>query len=338
MITNISVKNFTAFKNLDLQISKGINVFIGANGTGKTHVMKMLYAAMKMADSNEILSMEQVVNGLFLPDSIGRLVKRSQGRGKGSFEVHRTDEGETSDRYIRFEVSTLNRTETINARMWRRPQRYNAVFIPVKDMLANAPGFKSLYDSREVMFESIYADIITHALASPTKGKPTAAKRNLLALLQKAIDGRVATQGERFYLDDSHGNLEFTLLAEGYRKLGLLYALIQNERLSSSSILFWDEPEANLNPILARTVAEIIVELQNMGTQIFLATHDYVFLREMEMVAKERNADILYSSFYKDSGEISCQQTNQLDKIHHNDINVAYDMLLAKAISGNWED
>lgn len=338
MLTRIKINKFTAFEDLDLQLSRGINVFIGANGTGKTHVMKMLYAAMKMANSNEILNMEQVVNGLFLPDAIGRLVKRSQGRGKGFFEAHRQDEGESVDRHIRFEVSRSNKTETVNTRVWVRPQQYKAVFIPVKDMLANAPGFKSLYDSREIYFESIYADIITHAQAAPTRGYPSKAKSEMLSLLQEVIEGRVSTHGQHFYLKSPQGNLEFTLLAEGYRKLGLLYALIQNERLSSSSILFWDEPEANLNPKLAQTVAKIIVSLQRMGTQVFLATHDYVFLRELEMVSSDENTDISYYSFYKENGNVLCQQASQLNEILHNDINDAYDTLLARSIGSNWED
>lgn len=37
----------------------------------------------------------------------------------------------------------------------------------------------------------------------------------------------------------------------------------------------WDEPEANLNPELYPLVAEILLELQENGVQIFLATHSY---------------------------------------------------------------
>ena len=50
--------------------------------------------------------------------------------------------------------------------------------------------------------------------------------------------------------------LEFTLLAEGMRKLGLIWLLIQNGTLGNSSVLFWDEPETNLNPKLYGDVIE----------------------------------------------------------------------------------
>ena len=44
-ITRIHLENFTSFANLEQEFSPGINVIIGANGTGKTHLLKTLYAA-----------------------------------------------------------------------------------------------------------------------------------------------------------------------------------------------------------------------------------------------------------------------------------------------------
>ena len=46
-ITRIKLQNFTVFNKLDIDLSPGLNVFIGANGTGKTHLMKVAYAACK---------------------------------------------------------------------------------------------------------------------------------------------------------------------------------------------------------------------------------------------------------------------------------------------------
>ena len=43
-ITRIELQQFPAFEKLDLVLFPGINVFVGANGTGKTHVMKVIYS------------------------------------------------------------------------------------------------------------------------------------------------------------------------------------------------------------------------------------------------------------------------------------------------------
>lgn len=44
-VTKVKFENFTAFKKLEVEFSPGINALIGANGTGKTHLMKACYAA-----------------------------------------------------------------------------------------------------------------------------------------------------------------------------------------------------------------------------------------------------------------------------------------------------
>lgn len=339
MLTEIKIENFTAFDNLDVKLSKGINVLIGANGTGKTHLMKLLYGAMQQADNANVAmkTMDQTLQGLFLPDSLGRLVKRSLGRGKGSFSVYRKED-DGVERSIRYELSTLGKSKIVNSRIWGRPKQYNIVYIPVKDMLANSPGFKSLYEKRELYFESIYADIITMAMLPPTKGPGSKEKSKLLDMIQNVIDGKVEKKNERFYLKNAKGNLEFTLLAEGYRKLGLLYSLIQNESISSGSVLFWDEPEANLNPRLAREVIKILLELQRMGTQIFIATHDYVMLKELELESDTSCDQIAYHALYVEEDSIHCQTASSLNDIRYNAINETFDSLMVRTIGNEWED
>ena len=44
-LTRVELENFTAFRSLKLDLCPGINVLVGANGTGKTHLMKVCYAA-----------------------------------------------------------------------------------------------------------------------------------------------------------------------------------------------------------------------------------------------------------------------------------------------------
>ena len=43
-LKKIEIKNVTVFENINMEFSDGINIFIGENGMGKTHIMKLLYA------------------------------------------------------------------------------------------------------------------------------------------------------------------------------------------------------------------------------------------------------------------------------------------------------
>ncbi|OUS21259.1 AAA family ATPase [Rhodobacterales bacterium 59_46_T64] len=50
MLTKIEFENFTAFEKLELSLSPKVNVIIGSNGTGKTHLLKAIYGLGLIAD------------------------------------------------------------------------------------------------------------------------------------------------------------------------------------------------------------------------------------------------------------------------------------------------
>jgi len=55
----------------------------------------------------------------------------------------------------------------------------------------------------------------------------------------------VLTQKDgRFHFHLPEGDLDVSLVAEGYRKIATLYYLLRNGSLTKESILFWDEPES----------------------------------------------------------------------------------------------
>lgn len=307
-LTKLRLERFTAFDNLILALSPGINVFLGKNGTGKTHLMKVAYAACDITKSK--IGFPEKLNRVFLPSgrSIGRLVKRFRTSVKGSVEVQRAN--------VKIRASFSNHTEKPESASvaglseWMA-QPLESVYIPVKEMLSNGPGFRSLYAQREIHFEEVYSDILDRAYRPPLRGPADQARKTLLRSLEKAIDGKVVVNNEEFFLKNKQGNLEFTLLAEGIRKLGLLWVLIQNGTLLDGSVLFWDEPETNLNPKMFGALIQIILDLQRAGVQIFLATHDYVILKELDLRKKDTDNIIYHSLFHDNMGTLQCRQANR---------------------------
>ena len=79
-LTRIETENFTVFEDITIPFSKGLNVLVGENGMGKTHIMKLAYAACQA--SKHDVSFSQKTTMLFRPDqsSIGRLVNRNKNR------------------------------------------------------------------------------------------------------------------------------------------------------------------------------------------------------------------------------------------------------------------
>lgn len=78
-IKRIKFQNYTVFEDQQMEFSPGINVIIGENGTGKTHLMKALYSACQSADKKTSFSHKLVMT--MLPDDykISRLITRKTG-------------------------------------------------------------------------------------------------------------------------------------------------------------------------------------------------------------------------------------------------------------------
>jgi AAA15 family ATPase/GTPase len=340
-LTHIALENFTAFACLEQEFSPGINILIGTNGTGKTHLLKTLYAACAITIGEDFeKSFSEKLRNVFNPyeNRIGRLVRR-QSKGNAQIIVTR-DSGEQT--IAKFSPRTSFIPGDIFPRKvgWKK-EPIESVYIPVKEMLAHAPGFISTVSKREIAFEEIYVDIIKRAFLPKLIEQPDEERRRLLARLQNTIEGEVVQKGEYLFLKNKQGDLEFTLLAEGMRKLALIWLLIQNGTLLSGSVLFWDEPEANLNPSLMGEVVEIILELQRLSVQVFLATHNYVLLKEFDLRKKKNDAIRYISLFRDDSGNVTGQASNTYSDIHPNAITDTFADLyqrdIARALKGGAE-
>lgn len=311
-LTRLKLTNFTAFQTLDLELAPRINVFVGENGTGKTHILKLLYAAA--AASANGTSFSEKVASVFMPDKgiIGRLAYRRRGVTPATVEVSRSK----STLKLHFDSKTRQAQEAIvnGAPEWQR-HPLECAYIPVKEMLAHAPGFRALYEKREIHFEQTYADLIDRAYLPTLRGRIDVTRNVLLERLRKHMEGSVLQKDQAFYLFDRHGNIEFPLVAEGLRKLALIWLLIQNGTLQKGSILFWDEPEANLNPKLIRVVVDILFELARIGVQIFAATHSYFVLKEFDVRAGLKSETKLHALYREPtSRKLICNSvSNYLD-------------------------
>lgn len=338
-ITHLSLQNFTAFKSFDIAFDNGINVIIGSNGTGKTHLLKLLYAACSITDGEDKeKTFPQKILNVFHPfeGRIGRLAHRGAGSVTSHISVKRGRRSEISASFSNH-TKEPSGVKVDNQEAWKRTNTISA-YIPVKEMLSHAPGFLATAAKRELAFEEVYSDIITRALLPKLKGPTDSTRKKVLTALQTAIDGVVSTKGEYFFLKNKQGELEFTLLSEGMRKLALIWLLTQNGVLTTGSVLFWDEPEANLNPARMGEVVEVIFALQRIGVQIFLSTHNYVLLKEFDL-RKTIEDSVTYFSLYRDSsGTLNLETSSKYESIEQNKISETYSSIYDREIERSISD
>ena len=307
MISELRLTNFTRFSKVRLNFSEGLNVFVGTNGTGKSHIMKLMYANLqamrKEKDGSEAPTMVHIgtkvaqrLVGVFKPDALGRLARRCQGHTRT--QVAMCVRGEShKDQELSYTFSTRSQI-TVNAE--RIPQTWvdcQSVFLPTREMLSIYPNFISTYDRVEIPFDETWRDL-AKALGNPLPKGPHRESVNALAQpLEDALCGKIVLDQGRFYISSKNGRVEAHLLAEGMRKIGTLAQLIVNGTLSKGSVLFWDEPEANLNPQLIKLVAQTIIGLVRQGLQVFIATHSLFLLRQLYLLAPQEHREQRYRYF-----------------------------------------
>lgn len=289
-IQRLHLAEFSAFEEAELEFCPGINVIIGANSTGKSHLMKVLYTGHHIAEwalasntppSNEVFTsqLKEKLAGVFKPQEgeIGRLRHRRPGRGSAEVAI------ETSEGRLAFRVSSLGRL-TVEERSWAPPTP--SVFLPSREVLAMYEGFVAAYEARELSFDETYYDTCKALAALQLRGPRGERAAELLKPIEDALGGSVRLMGNRFYVSQPSGLFEAHLVAEGLRKIASVAHLIANGSLVENGVLFWDEPEANLNPRLITQVVDFLQAFARRGVQVFLASHDYLLTQKLSLVAE----------------------------------------------------
>ncbi len=327
MLQRMVIKNLTAFAHADLQFGRNLNVIVGENGTGKTHLLKMAYAVLAVsADQGRPMEVpptkarlqvriaEKLVN-VFRPEQLGRLARRKQGRERCDISAEFDDHGMD----IAFSFATNSQSE-VNIQKMPTVWSENApAFLPTRELLTIYPNFVSVYENHYLEFEETWRDTCILLGALLQRGPKEKQIRDLLKPLEDAMGGAIELdKNGRFYLNVKDGRMEMPLVAEGLRKLGMLARLIATGVLLDKGYLFWDEPEANLNPKLVRRVAQSVLALSGAGIQVFLATHSLFLLRELEILLSSDEYKTLDSRFvglHQGTSGVSLEQGATVDGV-----------------------
>ena len=294
-LKSASIKRFSLFSDVTLDFSPGLNVFIGRNGCGKSHMLKLLYTLAResgdVPGNGSVLEAEKLENrlasklaGVFRPegDHIGRLVQRRKGRGIAEVRAMFSN-----GRDCGFTLSTLDK---IGAAVGNAGMLNEAVFLPSREVLSIFEGFIAAYAKRELSFDETYYDLCMALSANQLRGQRDEMLNLLARPLEEEIRGKVTLEGGRFYVRGDDGSIEAHLLSEGWRKLAALAQLIINGTLTRNGFLFWDEPEANLNPKMVVQLSDTLLRLAGQGVQIFVASHDYLLTTRLSLASEYPDA------------------------------------------------
>lgn len=265
-LASISFKNFTVFEDARLDFGPGINVLLGANGTGKTHALKAAYlAASSRQGSPDFFDR---LAGIFLPERRhpGRLVRRPLGDPPHAAELRAVDD-QGAENFVSLAPDSTARTHSSG-------RGQPAIYLPSRDVFSTFEGLIGADRRRALSFDETFFDLCVALDAAPAEDVAPELV-SVRERLEQLLGGEVVREGNRFYVQSAGGEkVEAHLVAEGLRKIATLVRLVANGAIAPGATVFWDGPETNLGPTLIAPLADVIVDLAQLGVQVVLATHD----------------------------------------------------------------
>lgn len=279
-ISHLELLDFTVFKSASFDFSPGINVFIGENGTGKSHLLKAMYAALRGGSADQPQVIPTKFAAVFRPDPPD--LTRLRRRGATGVWALRMQDDQNRQFLLQWDSVGSGGTASITRQIPPQP----SLFVPPREVLAMYNGFVAAYEGRELDFDETYYDICKALGAAPLRGVRAAAAAELLAPLAQILGGKVLLKGNRFFVQQRDSETEAHLLAEGLRKIAGLAYLIANGTLTRDTVVFLDEPEASLNPRLVAQMVLFVQALARAGVQVFLASHDFLLVHRLSQPAE----------------------------------------------------
>lgn len=351
MITQLQLNNFTAFTELAIDFSPGINIIIGENGTGKTQLLKAVLAMSGTEAQGEQADekLARKLCRLYEPLS-GKVGELRRGGTRGDAQLAAT--------FASGQISTAKfngSAEAVNTTQHTASEVLPAIFIPTKEVLSLVRGLTAEqpdFPTIERIFDDGYLDLArqlakggANDLNARVQLDPKFA--SIVPRLANLIGGQYLLENGRFvfepgryeekistsrtramhaqmyqdstewkFVPSSKHHLSSGMTAEGFRKIGVLQRLLSNGSLNPGTTgpLLWDEPESNLNPKLMRDLVQALLELARNGQQVILATHDYVLLKWFDLLMDKGKGDhVIFHRLYRNEGEENVRHEGQSD-------------------------
>ncbi|MBQ3217487.1 MAG: ATP-binding protein [Akkermansia sp.] len=339
MIKKLAVEGVTVFPMQEaFGFVPGINIIVGGNDSGKSHLMKLCYALTKWGcDGNrrelpEVWAEEKRLRRdllrVFGTHNLTSLTARNRGNGqahvRASLVGNKVPPGAAE---LDFHFTAGQEEEGLHIK--KLPQRFleeNAVFISPREVLSIYPCYMQAGKRYPELLDSASWELC-RALEEEPGGTPIPESlRFVIKQIEKLLSGTLQRINGRFYLKrPGQEPLELNLVAEGFKRIGTLGLLIGNGTVRTGTSLFWDEPEMNINTTHLPVLVSIVLGLCRAGVQVMLTTHSLFLLRELVIQLAEPANEKLSRRFFglQPPGNSQCgvrtSTGNSLDEIDHLD-------------------
>lgn len=302
MIKSIRIENLGPIPQMHSGTLSGINLIIGPNQSGKTFLLKALYAALKTIEQykrgkenrldKEILS--DKLYWTFQASELGNIVRKGQNAMSFSMKSDKKEEFAYSFGPSTTKMANIDKNSFA-------PRSSNTVFIPAKEILSIRDIIIEAKDENQFGFEEPYSDL-AKALSRTQKGKNFDSFAQARDIVSNMVGGRLEYDEDKKewqFRDNDRRIYEVSTTSEGVKKLSILDILLGNRYLDNHSVIIIDEIEANLHPSMISRFLDAIYMLAESGVQFFISSHSYFVIKRLYILAHRCDFSIPVLSFDK---------------------------------------
>ncbi|MCD7892187.1 MAG: AAA family ATPase [Erysipelotrichaceae bacterium] len=342
-ITEIKILNILCFQRqykknrrlendgISIKFNDGINVILGSTGTGKTSILKLLYASLYWSQEENRNCVRNLSS--YFSSSIDNddLLRNIYHRDQYSSYKVKSDKCE-------FVYSSLGERGVYSFKQWVG-LNIPAIYIPSDEMLSNSKSFFNITSEDQIPYDATQNDIIINA-SFPEADNLSFKTLSILNKFDNILKSKVIFEDDEFFFETEGGRkVPFIFESTATKKFGLLSKLLRNGFLEPGSVLLWDEPENGIHPELFPFLADILLDLEDNDVQVFITTNSYSLAKQLELRRIHRDR-VRYYNLYrgqvvvsstdteKKESVILCQSSYYFNKINNNQLIIAKNNLL----------
>ena len=303
-------KNFAKLKDTKVAFND-ITVIAGKPGTGKSYVMKMMYAqqiipfvTIKMLNNIYSKYISKGKDGQFLVKYIDKVKEE---------ELKKLEEKAKNDENILknilqsiflsldqisnvFSVETKHQTIQYDQNI-KIIHKSNAsseigevIFVETPLILEFKKFMKKEDGKMPYHIESLLNILDTDY--SFTDEEQDKFIKDFTQKSKEIIKGDIESSGDSFIFNkENEKNYDIVNASSGTKSIGLLQYLVTNKALKKGSVLYWEEPEVHLHPEWQLRMIELFVELMNAGVKIVFSTHSPYMCDYLNAISKKKDND-----------------------------------------------
>lgn len=320
-------QNFAKLKDTSLAFND-ITVLAGKPSTGKSFVMKFMYAIDATTHSivknptkfnEELDEISKLVNKLntLTKKEIETVKKRLKKVEENVFQTQKSMD-KNEEEYIRhiFKQELSNFLQAIFTDIEQISNKFNVKFDSlqlnyINQIISTTYDDKYSFSNSEPIFVETPLILEFKKFMKREKGKTPYHIESLLNILdtdysftdeeqdkfikdftkksKAIIGGDIESSGDSFIFNKEGGqNYDILNASSGTKSIGLLQYLVTNKALKKGSVLYWEEPEVHLHPEWQLKMVDLFVELMNAGVKIVFSTHSPYMADYLNAISKKQ--------------------------------------------------